>query len=68
MALRYQSPIALGKRLANIEDELQRAFDFEIDPASSNVRLYYIYPKRDLEMEEHAEQQDDEEWEPGYDG
>jgi len=65
---RYQSPIALGKRLGNVQDELLRAFNFEISKGSSNVKLYSFFPKRDLEMEEYAEQQDDDEWEPGYDG
>jgi hypothetical protein len=64
---RYQSPMALGRRLANITDELQRAFDFDIDPGSSNVKLYYIYPKRDLEKEEYEKQYDDE-LEPGSNG
>ena len=65
---KYQSPISLGKRLGNVQDELLRAFDFEITKGSSNIKLYSFSPKRDLEMEEYAEQQDDYEWEPGANG
>lgn len=55
---RYKSPISIGKRLANIKDELSRDFLFISDLAPSNLRYYTIVKK----------QGEDDELEPGWRG
>jgi len=37
---RYKSPISLGKRIKNVQDELRRVFEVEIHRGSANVILY----------------------------
>lgn len=55
---RYKSPISIGKRLANIKDELSRDFLFISDLAPSNLRYYTIVKKFG----------EDDELEPGWRG
>jgi hypothetical protein len=58
---RYKSPISLGKRIRNVQDELRRVFELEISKASHNVTVYSFRP---LEDEEEPEANTTAELEP----
>ncbi len=57
----YRSPISIGKRLKNIQDELNRVFDFEIRKGRANVTLYTFWSKSSEEEEKPEEEEKKEE-------
>lgn len=52
---KYKSPISLGKRIGNIQDELRRVFDVEIRNVAGNKKLYSFRPLTEEEPEEQEE-------------
>jgi hypothetical protein len=54
---KYKSPISLGKRISNVQDELRRVFELEIGKTNHNVTVYSFRP---LEDEEEAEKKKQE--------
>ena len=49
---RYKSPISLGKRISNVQDELRRVFELEISKANNNVTVYSFRALLDEEESE----------------
>lgn len=56
---RYKSPISIGKRIKNTQDELRRVFDVEIRKAAGNVTLYSFDRLEETKIEQ-KEREDQE--------
>lgn len=58
---RYKSPISIGKRINNIQDELRRVFEVGIRRGSANVTLYSFDMSEEMKKEKEEKKKKEEE-------
>ena len=57
---KYKSPISLGKRIRNVQDELRRVFELEIGKTNHNLTVYSFRPLEDEEKAEEYKKDEEE--------